>query len=132
MDPVESCQSFGSYSLRKWTILPWGNTAFLFFYFKTVINLGFWKTTHQPLPFCPKWEVLWLLAKGSFSFLGGRDNAILPSWTLKLHPITESWGESKTDFKGEDEGFKIEEVEGINVPLSFCEKKKKRLLWRLT
>ena len=27
-----------------------------------------------------------------------RNNAIPPSWTLKL---PESWGESKTDFKGE-------------------------------
>ena len=36
-------------------------------------------------------------------------NAIPPSWTLKL---PESWGESKTDFKGEVDGFKIEEGGG--------------------
>ena len=43
-------------------------------------------------------------------FLGG-NNAFLPSWTLKL---PESWSESKTDFKGEVDGFKIEKQEGIN------------------
>ena len=37
-----------------------------------------------------------------------------PSWTLIL---PKSWDESKTDFKGEVDGFKIEEVEGS--PLVF-------------
>ena len=36
-------------------------------------------------------------------------NAVPPSWTLTL---PESWDESKTDFKGEVDGFKIGEGEG--------------------
>ena len=36
-------------------------------------------------------------------------NALPPSWMLKL---TESWGKSKTDFKGEVGGFKIYKGEG--------------------
>ena len=38
-----------------------------------------------------------------------RNNVILPSWTLIL---PESWDKSKTDFKGEVDGFKIKEGEG--------------------
>ena len=38
-----------------------------------------------------------------------RNNVILPSWTLIL---PESWDKSKTDFKGEVDGFKIEEGVG--------------------
>ena len=44
------------------------------------------------------------------------NNAILSFWTLKL---TENWGESKSDFKEEVDGFKIEEGEGQGS-LSFC------------
>ena len=40
---------------------------------------------------------------------GGGNNAIPPSWTLLL---PESWGESITDFKGELDGFDIDEGEG--------------------
>ena len=36
-------------------------------------------------------------------------NVVPPSWTLIL---PESWDESKTDFKGEVDGFKIGEGEG--------------------
>ena len=48
------------------------------------------------------------------SFFG--NNAIPPSSTLKL---PEGWGKLKTDFEGEIDGFKIEEGEKENVPLSF-------------
>ena len=37
------------------------------------------------------------------------NNVVLPSWTLIL---PESWDESKPDFKGEVDGFKIREEEG--------------------
>ena len=40
-------------------------------------------------------------------FVFGND-VVSPSWTLIL---PESWDESKTDFKGEVDGFKIEEGE---------------------
>ena len=43
-----------------------------------------------------------------------RNDVAPPSWTLIL---PKSWDESKTDFKGEVDGFKIEEVEGS--PLVF-------------
>ena len=44
------------------------------------------------------------------------NNDVLPSWTLIL---PESWDESKPDFKGEVDGFKIREEEeegGKNMP----------------
>ena len=37
------------------------------------------------------------------------NNVVLSSWTLKL---PESWDESKPDFKGEVDGFKIGEGDG--------------------
>ena len=37
------------------------------------------------------------------------NNVVLPSWTLIL---PESWDESKPNFKGEVDGFKIGEGEG--------------------
>jgi len=46
-------------------------------------------------------------ANGDTFFRGGECSP--PFWMLKL---TESWGKSKTDFKGEVGGFKIEEGEG--------------------
>ena len=42
-------------------------------------------------------------------FSGITNNVVSPSWTLIL---PESWDESKTDFKGEVDGFKIGEGEG--------------------
>ena len=42
-------------------------------------------------------------------FSGITNNVVPPSWTLIL---PESWDESKTDFKGEVDGFKIGEEEG--------------------
>ena len=42
-----------------------------------------------------------------------RNNVVPPSWTLIL---PESWDESKTDFKGEVDGFKIGEGEGNSSP----------------
>lgn len=42
------------------------------------------------------------------TFLGGNEYSP-PSWMLKL---TESWGKSKTNFKGEVGGFKIVKGEG--------------------
>ena len=42
-------------------------------------------------------------------FSGITNNVVPPSWTLIL---PESWDESKTDFKGEVDGFKIGEGEG--------------------
>ena len=45
----------------------------------------------------------------TFFWGGGGGECSPPSWVLKL---TESWGKSKTEFKGEVGGFKIERGEG--------------------
>ena len=37
-----------------------------------------------------------------------RNNVIPPSWTFKI--LTEGWDESKTDFKGDVDGFNIQEI----------------------
>ena len=59
---------------------------------------------------------LFVNGQGFWHFIPGI-NAILPSWTLIL---SESWGKSKTDFKGEVDGFKIEEREGPGEELIKC------------
>ena len=50
---------------------------------------------HMPLKFCILERNPWIVF---------RDDVVLPSWKLIL---PESWDESKTDFKGEVDGFKI-------------------------
>ena len=57
----------------------------------------------------PALQAKWARVLASQTWQNQFINAIPPSWTLIL---PRSWGKSKTNFKGEVDGFKIEERRG--------------------